>query len=56
MNFIILLLKTLCLILAIAYTFSNIVKAIKGHEDISSVQVFLMASSIAGFILLQYWI
>ena len=47
------IIKLLCLLLAILYGFSNIAKLIRGQR-ISSIQVFLMAIGIVGFIAIQF--
>lgn len=48
------LLKCICLALAIIYGFSNIVKAFRNF-NIGTIQVLLMTIGIVGFIYLQFW-
>jgi hypothetical protein len=47
------ILKIIFLIVAIAYSYSNTARIIKG-QGVSSVQVFLMAIGIVGFIAFQF--
>lgn len=47
------ILKYVCLLFAITYTFSNAVKWSRGHE-IAGVNMVIMALSITGFIVLQF--
>ena len=47
------LLKFICLFLAVGYGYSNTVKAIRG-QSISSEIMFLMALGIVGFVFLQF--
>ena len=48
------LLKCICLSLAIIYGFSNVVKAFR-KMDIGSGQLLLMTVGIVGFVYLQFW-
>lgn len=52
------LLKFVCLVIGIVYSFSNMVKAILllrgGNAKISQFQLFAMALGIVGFIFLQF--
>ena len=48
------ILKCICLLLAIVYGFSNIVKSFRGHS-VSDFQMWAMAIGIVGFIYLQFW-
>lgn len=48
------ILKCICLFLAILYGFSNTVKAFR-NMNISSMQLLLMTIGIVGFIYLQFW-
>lgn len=47
-------LKCIFLLVAIMYTFSNIVRAFR-NQPISNTQIILMAAGIVGFIYLQWW-
>lgn len=49
----ILIVKFVCLVLAITYGYSNTVKSIRG-DGVSNAQMFLMGISIAGFIFFQW--
>ena len=53
MNTFLIVLKYICLLLAIVYTFVNVVKAFRGL-DITSGAVWLMATSIVGYIVLEF--
>lgn len=46
-------LKYICLLFAIVYTYSNIVKTFRGNA-IGSSQLFIMGASIVGYILLEF--
>lgn len=49
----ILILKFICLLLAVLYGYSNTVKAIYG-QNVSSAQMLFMGLGVAGFIFLQW--
>ena len=53
MNTFLIVLKYICLLLAIVYTFVNVVKAFRGL-DITSGAVWLMATSIVGYVVLEF--
>lgn len=50
----ILILKFICLLLAIVYGYSNTAKIIVKRGEIGNTQMFLMGFGIAGFIFLQW--
>ena len=53
MNMMFIILKYVCLVPAIVYTFSNITKGFRGHA-ISTKNLYLMAISISAYCLLEF--
>lgn len=51
---ILIILKFICLLLAVLYGFSNIGKIVAKCGDISNAQILMMAIGVVGFIFLQF--